>query len=80
MNYCPVFLVQSGQTDRRTESDAYEPTVQSAQVGSKINVFGHISAKTVRFSFCKKPLEAGHAIYQMIPLLPCPAHLLGNLR
>ncbi len=23
------------QTDRRTERDAYEPTVQSAQVGSK---------------------------------------------
>ena len=39
MIYCPVFLVKSGrtdrQTDRRTESDAYEPTVQSAQVGSK---------------------------------------------
>ncbi len=40
MNYYPVWiLVKSGQTDgrtdRRTESDAYEPTVQSAQVGSK---------------------------------------------
>ena len=45
MIYCPVWiLVQSGQTtdrqtDRRTESDAYEPTVQNAQVGSK-NEFG----------------------------------------
>ena len=29
MNYYPVI-------DRRTESDAYEPTVQYAQVGSKI--------------------------------------------
>ena len=45
MNYCPVsIIVQSeiGQvrtdkrTDRRTESDAYEPTVQSARVGSKM--------------------------------------------
>ncbi len=25
-----------GQTDRQTESDAYEPTVQFAQVGSKM--------------------------------------------
>ena len=30
MNYCPVRT-----DDRRTESDAYEPTVQSVQVGSK---------------------------------------------
>ena len=29
MNYYPV-------TDRRTESDAYEPTVEYAQVGSKM--------------------------------------------
>ncbi len=36
MNYCPVWiLVKSGQTDRQTESDAYEPTMQNAQVGSK---------------------------------------------
>ncbi len=33
MNYFLGFLVQSGQT----ESDAYEPTVQYAQVGSKID-------------------------------------------
>ncbi len=32
MNYYPV---TDGQTDRQTESDAYEPTVQYAQVGSK---------------------------------------------
>ncbi len=32
MNYFLGFLVQSGQT----ESDAYEPTVQNAQVGSKM--------------------------------------------
>ncbi len=32
MNYCPVVFVYShGQTDRETESDAYEPTVQLAQ-------------------------------------------------
>ncbi len=40
MNYFPQFLVKSGQTDvrmdRQTESDAYEPTVQYAQIGSKI--------------------------------------------
>ena len=34
MNYCPVIFFQS-QTDRQTESDACEPTVQCAQVGSK---------------------------------------------
>ncbi len=41
MNYFLVnyFLVQ---TDRQTESDAYEPTVQVAQVGSKI---GEVPAK-----------------------------------
>ncbi len=33
MNYYPV---TDGQIDRRTESDAYEPTVQYAQVGSKV--------------------------------------------
>ncbi len=33
MNYYPV---TDGQTDGRTESDAYEPTMQYAQVGSKI--------------------------------------------
>ncbi len=27
-------------TDRQTESDAYEPTVQYAQVGSKSSLFG----------------------------------------
>ncbi len=35
MNYCLVWLIKSRQTDRRTESDAEEPTVQNAQVGSK---------------------------------------------
>ncbi len=38
MNYCLVIFgpVQTDrQTDGQTESDAYEPTVQSAQVGSK---------------------------------------------
>ncbi len=42
MNYFLLFLVQYRQsteyrqsTDRQTESDAYEPTVQFAQVGSK---------------------------------------------
>ncbi len=33
MNYYPV---TDGRTDRQTESDAYEPTVQYAQVGSII--------------------------------------------
>ena len=39
MNYFLVnyFLVQ---TDRQTESDAYEPTVQVAQVGSKVAQVG----------------------------------------
>ncbi len=31
-------LVTDRRTDRRTESDAYEPTVQCAQVGSNIKV------------------------------------------
>ncbi len=35
MNYCPVFLVKSGRTD----SDAYAPTVQNAQVGSMKAIF-----------------------------------------
>ncbi len=36
MNYYPVTDRQTdGRTDRRTESDAYEPTAQYAQVGSK---------------------------------------------
>ena len=33
MDYYPV---TDGRTDRQTESDAYEPTVQYAQVGSKM--------------------------------------------
>ena len=38
MNYCPVNfrLVILSQTDRQRESDAYEPTMHGAQVGSKI--------------------------------------------
>ncbi len=35
MNYYPVFLVKSIQTDGQTESGAYEPTLQNARVGSK---------------------------------------------
>ncbi len=31
------------QTGRRTESDAYEPTVQIAQVGSKIEPLRHLN-------------------------------------
>ena len=45
MNYFLPFLVQYRQsteyrqsTDRQTESNAYEPTVQVAQVGSKIGL------------------------------------------
>ncbi len=34
MNFYPVNFGKV--TDRQTESDAYEPTVQCAQVGSKI--------------------------------------------
>ncbi len=36
--------------------------------------------KIVRFSFCKKPLEADNALYFVISLLPRPAPLLENLR
>ena len=35
MNYFLLFLVQSRQTGRQTEIDAYGPTVQTAQMGSK---------------------------------------------
>ncbi len=38
MNYYPVWILVKCQTDRETESDAYEPTVQNAQVGSIICV------------------------------------------
>ena len=38
MNYCLVRLVKSRQTDGQTQSDAYEPTVQYAQVGSKTKI------------------------------------------
>ncbi len=39
MNYFLHFWSSTDrQTDRQTESDAYEPTVQIAQVGSKITV------------------------------------------
>ena len=41
MNYASLFLFKSGRMDKQTESDAYEPTVQFAQVGSKIGF--HIS-------------------------------------
>ncbi len=36
MNYYVPIIFQSRQTDRQTESDAYEPIVQVAQVGSKM--------------------------------------------
>ncbi len=46
MNSYPV---TDGQTDRQTEGDAYEPTVQYGQVGSKMN--------TMLFSFLSSPLS-----------------------
>ena len=33
---CMATLSSDGQTDGQTESDAYEPTMQWAQVGSKL--------------------------------------------
>ncbi len=36
--------------------------------------------KMVRFSFCKRPLEAENVIYSTISLLTRPAPLLENLR
>ena len=41
MNYCSGILVKS----RQTESGAYEPTVQYAQVGSKIATIGQNGPK-----------------------------------
>ena len=35
--HCQEFLSSHRRTDRQTESDAYEPTVQCAHVGSKRN-------------------------------------------
>ncbi len=43
INYYPV---TDRQTDGRTESDAYEPTVQNVQVGSKIK----LKHKSFRFA------------------------------
>ena len=48
-NYFLLFLVQSGQTDGQTESDAYEPTVQFAQVGSK-RQYGKVSITVISCS------------------------------
>ncbi len=40
----------------------------------------YLSQKMVRFSFCKKPLGTENALYLVISLLLCPAHLSENLR
>ncbi len=47
MNYFLLFLVQSGQTDGQTESDAYEPTVKFAQVGPKMQTLFWYDIKLV---------------------------------
>ncbi len=39
------YPVTDRQTDRRTESDAYEPTVQYAQVGSKMETLLQVKKK-----------------------------------
>ncbi len=45
----PTTPLWSGQTDRQTDSDAYEPTVQLTQVGSKIKrLFGSFLTLTIR--------------------------------
>ncbi len=41
------------QTDRQTESDAYEPTVQSAQVGSKTALVYSLLTRLVNFIICE---------------------------
>ncbi len=64
MNYFLLFSVKSRQTDRQTtdrqadrqtESDAYEPTAQGAQVGSKRIKFKHLSSLFISMiTFCKR--------------------------
>ena len=61
MNYCLVIFGQvqtDGWTDGQTESDAYEPTVQSAQVGSKSE------AKTVVRYQSLVMLSVPHGLYK----------------
>ena len=52
MNYCSGISVKSRQTDRRTESDAYEPTVQYAQVGSKMQLDVDVSPPATFVHHC----------------------------
>ncbi len=46
-------MVQSirtdGRTDRQTESDAYEPTVKNAQVGSKMHMWAQKAELSIFF-------------------------------
>ncbi len=49
-NFCPV---TDRQTDRQTESDAYEPSVQCAQVGSMKTVTFK-SGRAYKFTICCK--------------------------
>ena len=47
-DYLPILNFCHRQTDRQTESDAYEPTVQLAQVGSKSNASHTSSSKIAK--------------------------------
>ncbi len=63
MNYYLVSCLSQtdGQTDRQTESDAYETTVQLAQVGSKIarlcKIQNSFSFAELTYLAKAKPLE-----------------------
>ena len=67
MNYCPV---TDGQTDRRTESDAYEPTVQHAQVGSKMQLDVDVSppGNIMTFTVTGKSLPHFFSNFSVAPL------------
>ncbi len=70
MNY---FLVNFGpvtdrRTDRQTESDAYEPTVQHAQVGSTKNV------QIFNSLFVPKIMEQD--VWNVLIFRPCIASIL----
>ena len=56
------------QTDRRTESDAYEPTVQDAQVGSKMIRIEEIFTSSSTLNFFRFFLTLGDVSAGTSPL------------
>ncbi len=66
-------------SNKRASPNKGDPLFSEGYPNSKFHVLAISQPKMVRFSFCKKPLEAENVLYSTISLPTRPAPLLENL-